>query len=80
MYSWGRNEHAQQGGGVLSSKSEPCLLSLPEGRSVVGAACGPAQVGGIIRQGKSWCVCVCVCVCVRACVRVCVFARGHTGA
>ena len=69
MFSWGRNEHGQQGGVALSSKSEPCLMSLPEGRSVVGAACGPAQVGHVCA-----CVCVCVHVCVRACVRACVYS------
>ena len=45
VYSWGRNEHGQQGGGALSSKPEPTLMTLPEGRTVIGAACGPSQVG-----------------------------------
>ena len=45
VYSWGRNDHGQLGEtGSVASKQEPSLVSLLEGKYIIGVACGPAQV------------------------------------
>lgn len=47
VYGWGRNDQGQLGDSTLVSRGEPTLLTLLEGRTISGIACGPAQVSKV---------------------------------
>ena len=44
VYSWGRNDQGQLGDTSVTSKTEPVLVSILEGKNIVGVSCGPSQV------------------------------------
>ena len=50
VYCWGRNDQAQLGDNVTSSKSEPTVLTALEGKHISGVTCGPAQVRTIYHK------------------------------
>ena len=43
VYSWGRNDQGQQGDNSTNNRQHATLMSVLDGKSIVGAACGPLQ-------------------------------------
>ena len=44
VLAWGKNDQGQLGEESRASFTEPATLPGLEGRHIIGAACGPAQV------------------------------------
>ena len=44
FFSWGKNDQGQLGDGTQSRKTDPMVMSVLEGKNIIGAACGPSQV------------------------------------
>ncbi|CAH1776574.1 unnamed protein product, partial [Owenia fusiformis] len=43
VFTWGKNDHGQQGDSTVNYRPEPQPLVQMEGKQIIGAACGPAQ-------------------------------------
>ena len=49
VYAWGNNDQGQLGDTTQTVRTDPTLLTYTEGKFIIGAACGPSQVGYHIR-------------------------------
>ena len=47
VYCWGKNEQGQLGDSTAAYITEPSIMAGLDGKNIVGASCGPAQVCGV---------------------------------